>query len=507
MRITQKMWHQSLLRSINNSYNQMSSIDMRRRVTKPSDDPSATEQMIRVRTMLSRNEQYQQNVASASRWLTYSETSLATASDNMREVKELALTAADDSNPLEGMLESLDAILEDQLRLANAEHGGRYLFAGSGGRQAPFELSGNQVIYRGDDTELTTAISSGLSLRYNIPGSEIFGTGEASFQGTTDWDPASTWTTSIDSLLDGNGIDLGRIKMTDGSGDFAVVDLRGAATLGEIRDRIETALPDLQVDIVDGERLQITDTADPGMGISVEDVQGGFTAASLGIAGNGIGGSLLSRDLDPILDDSTPLTELRGVTPPLASIGISVDGEDPPTEVDLSGATTVGDLRALIHAAVPEISVTVAGTGNRLRIESVGLVSIDIVGLEGDATVAVLGLEGGADPVRPFGAIIDFREAVANGDRDRIRELLPQIEKLEEHFITARSTVGNRLNLAEDALTNLDTRNFNLTSTLSELGDADMTEALIHYQSAESVYQASLMMASNIFQLSLSNFL
>jgi len=501
------MWHQSLLRSINHSYNRMASVDMRRRVTKPSDDPSATEQMIRVRTMLSRNEQYQQNVASASRWLTYSETALATASDNMREVKELALTAADDSNPLEGMLESLDAILEDQLRLANAEHGGRYLFAGAGGRQAPFELSGNQVIYRGDDTELTTAISSGLSLRYNIPGNEIFGSSEASFQGTTDWDPASTWDTSIDSLLDGNGIDMGRIRVTDGSGDFAVVDLQGATTLGDIRDRIEAALPDLQVQIVDGERLQITDIADPGENISIEDVQGGFTAASLGLAGNGTGGSLLSRDLDPILDDATPLTDLRGMLLPLGSIGISVNGEEPPTEVDLSGAATVGDLRSLMHAAVPEISVTVAGTGNRLQIESIGLVSVDIVEFDGDVTASTLGLAGGGDPVRPFGAIIDFREAVANGDRDRIRELLPQIEKLEEHFITARSTVGNRLNLAEDALANLDTRNFNLTSTLSELGDADMTEALIHYQSAESVYQASLMMASNIFQLSLSNFL
>ena len=53
----------------------------------------------------------------------------------------------------------------------------------------------------------------------------------------------------------------------------------------------------------------------------------------------------------------------------------------------------------------------------------------------------------------------------------------------------------------------LETRNFNMTAALSEVGDADMTEALLQYQSAESVYQASLLMASNIFQLTLSNYL
>ncbi len=507
MRVTQKMWQSSLMRSINLSYDRMANIDMRRRVTKPSDDPSAAEQMIRIRSMLARNEQYQSNVASASRWLTYSETALAAAGEDIRQVKTLALTAADDTNSLEGMEETLDSLFDDMLRLANSEHGGRYLFGGSSGRLAPFIESGNQVIYRGDEQELSTAISSGLSLRYNIPGGDVFGSLESCFQATEDWNPEATWSTELDRLLDGNGLDMGRIKITDGAGDFAVVDLRGSTSLSDIRDRIETALPSLEVTIVDGERLQISDTANPGSTLTIEDIQGGLCAATLGIAGTGSGGSLLSRDLDPMLTDDTPLGELRGMTMPLGSIGVRVNNATELMEVDLSSAATVGDIRDLLHAAVPELNVTIAPTGNRLQIEGVGLASIEIADLEGDLTAGIIGLTGSDVPTRPFGVIIDFREAVINEDRDRIRELMPEIEKLEEHLLSARAAVGNRLNLAEDALTTLDTRNFNLTSTLSDIGDADMAEALIHYQSAESVYQASLLMASNIFQLSLSNFL
>jgi flagellin-like hook-associated protein FlgL len=233
---------------------------------------------------------------------------------------------------------------------------------------------------------------------------------------------------------------------------------------------------------------------------------GDRTAAVLGLTNAGSGGTLRSRDLDPAFTDSTPLSELRGITLPLGSVDVVVDGAEPPTTVDLSGAVTVGDLRGLLNA-VSGLSATIADSGNRLEIGGVGPVSVAIQDVDGDATASVLGLTGSAVPVRPFGALLDLREAVENGDRARVRALLPELEALEQHFTAARGTLGNRLNLAEDAASTLETRNFNMTAALSEVGDADMTEALLQYQSAESVYQASLLMASNIFQLTLSNYL
>ncbi len=505
MRVTQKMWQDNLLGSINRSYDRLASIDLQRRITKPSDDPSGTEQLVRLRSLLARNGQYQANVASASRWLTYSETALSGAANGIREAHGLALTAADDANTLEGIAESLDSLIDDLLNQANAEHGGRYLFGGSRGATPPFVRSGDIVTYHGDNNELSTAISSGLSLRYNLPGSAVFGEQAASFTSTLDWDRAAEWSTALGELFDGEGMAGGRVRITDGAGVSVVVDLRGAATLGDIRDRIEAALPNLDVNLVDGSRLELRDTVNSGGRVSMVDVQGGTTATLLGFGAPGIGGTLLSRDLDPVLTATTPLTALRGISLPLGQVAVSVAGAVP-TTVDLSGATTVGELRNLF-GALPGVSASIAPGGNRLTVVGDGLQSVAISDADGDGTATLLGLTGSAVPIRPFGALIDLRAAVAAGDRAQVRALLPELEALEDHFTSARATAGNRLNLAEGALATLEARNFTMTAALSEIGDADMTEALIQYQSAESIYQASLVMAANIFQLTLANYL
>lgn len=506
MRVTQKMWQSSLLGNINRAYDRMAGIDLRRRITTASDDPAGAEHMLRLRALLATNEQYQANVASASRWLTYSESAVAAAAQDVRAAHDIALTAADSSNDLAGLAESLDNLIDDMLNQANAQQGGRYLFGGSQGREAPFVREGNAITYRGDDIELGTAISSGLSLRYNIPGSDVFGDRAASFAGTVDWDPVTTWTTPLNQFFDGAGLEPGRVRLTDGAGESAVVDLRGATNLSEVRQRIQTALPALRVSIVDGERLEIRDDLNPQGQVRIEDVQGDRTAAVLGLVNGGSGGALRSRDLDPSFTDTTLLSQLRGVTLPLGEVAVVVDGAEPPVKLDLSGALTVGDLRGLLNS-VSGVSVTIADAGNRLEVGGVGSASVAIQAVEGDATAELMGLVGSAVPVRPFSALLDLREALENGDRAAVRSLLPELEALEHHFTATRGTLGNRLNLAEDAQSTLETRNFNMTAALSEVGDADMTEALLQYQSAESVYQASLLMASNIFQLTLSNYL
>lgn len=505
MRVTQKMRQDSMLASINRAYDRMAGIDMQRRITKPSDDPSGAEQLVRLRSLITRNEQYQANVASASRWLTYSEAALGSAADKVRSVRELALTAADDSNSLEGIAEGLDAILEDMLSQANAEHGGRYLFGGSQGAEAPFRRNGDIVTYHGDASELSTAISSGLSLRYNLPGSAVFGEQAADFVSTSDWDRATDWNTGLGELFDGTGVEPGRLRLTDGAGESAVVDLRGAATLAELRDRIEAALPSLDVSLIDGERLEIRDTVNGGQ-VRAADVQGGETAARLGLSASGNGGALISRDLDPQLSTATPLGDLRGVSLPLGQVGVSLAGATPPIAVDLSAAVTVGDLLNAFNA-VAGLTVSLAAAGNRVLVSGAGGQSVALSDLDGDITTSALGLVGSAEPIRPFGTLIDLKAAVTAGDRERVRELLPEIEALEDHFTSLRATVGNRLSLAEDALATLETRNYTMTSALSEIGDADMTEALMQYQSAEAVYQASLVMAANIFQLTLTDYL
>ncbi|MCP4548363.1 MAG: flagellar hook-associated protein 3 [bacterium] len=506
--MTHRLWQSDLMRTVNRSFEQMMSIDMRRSITKPSDNPAGTEQLVRLRSMMAQNEEYQKNTSSASRWLTYSDSALGAATDCIREIHELALTGADSSNDLAGMAENIDGLIEQMVQIGNSELGGRYLFAGNTMGFKPFENTGTSVIYRGDDTQMTTAISAGLSLRYNVPGSAVFESTEASLNTTVDWDPEANMSTRVSDLFDAQGADLGKIRITDGAGLVRVVDLTGGVTLNDIQTRIQAANPGISVTIVGGERLVITDTVNPGESIRIEDVQGGLTASVFGIEGVGEGGTLVSRNLDPAISDATPLTELRGMALPLGSINIAIGDSEEPTTLDLSGAATVGDIRDTINLAFPQLNVDISPVGNRLNITSSGLVGFSITNVDDtDQTARLIGVEGTALPCRPFDALFDFKTAVESEDLEAIRDLLPEIEKIEDRILAMRASVGTRLKLAEDALSTLEARNFSLTETISEVGDADMAEAIMLYQGAEAIYQASLTMASNIYQLTLANYL
>ena len=115
----------------------------------------------------------------------------------------------------------------------------------------------------------------------------------------------------------------------------------------------------------------------------------------------------------------------------------------------------------------PSTPGSIADAGNRLEVGGVGSASVAIQAVEGDATAELMGLVGSAVPVRPFSALLDLREALENGDCAAVRSLLPELEALEHHFTATRGTLGNRLNLAEDAQSTLETRNFNMTAALS----------------------------------------
>ncbi len=507
MRVTHKIWRDSLMNTMSHTYERMASIDMSRRIHKPSDDPAGTEHLLRLNSMLSRNEQYQKNVESGKRWLNYSESSLGAITDGLREVRVLALSAADDSNALEGLAEQMDGLIHQIMTAANAQHGGRYLFSGGQGNTQPFEIIGNDVIYHGDDEKLNVAISNGLSLQYNVPGSDVLTTTEASKNAEIDWDPVTTYNTRLEDLFDGLGVATGMIRVTDGAGTETVVDLVGSVTLGDVRDRIQAAQPGMTVELVDGERLEVRDPANPMETIKIEDVQGGVAATALGIAGAGVGGVLISRNLDPQVTEDTLLTELRGVNNAPGSIGVSIENADPPTVLDLSAATTVGELLSIFNGAFPELNASISPSGDRLRINGSNELRFEITNAENDSTAQYLGISGEARPTRPLGTLLDLRDAIVDGDRDAIRDLIRDLELFESKLLSARASAGSRLAMTEDALAMLESRNMAMADAASEIADADMAEALMMFQSAESVYQASLMMASNIFQMGLINYL
>jgi flagellar hook-associated protein 3 FlgL len=142
-----------------------------------------------------------------------------------------------------------------------------------------------------------------------------------------------------------------------------------------------------------------------------------------------------------------------------------------------------------------------------LAITSDSFTPFEIKGFEDDFTASLIGIEGKGVPMRPLEVLFELREAVESGDQQTVQSLLSEIEAVQKHITDVHGAVGSRLAMAEGAKTTLEMKNLNLTDTLSQLGDADLSETLMLYQNAEASYQASLMLASNIYQLTLANFL
>ncbi len=113
--------------------------------------------------------------------------------------------------------------------------------------------------------------------------------------------------------------------------------------------------------------------------------------------------------------------------------------------------------------------------------------------------------EGATDDV--FVILTELRAAHENND---FTALETQEERLREailHVADVNAGVGNRVNHLESIGENLDAVVLSYEAQRSELEDADLTEAIVEYNTAESIYQAALASTARILQFSLANFI
>lgn len=231
---------------------------------------------------------------------------------------------------------------------------------------------------------------------------------------------------ALSDLNDGQGIERGRITITDSAGTAATVDLSRATTVGDVLEAInQNGTARVQAS-VSGGRLVLKDIAGGGGQLRVGDLNSSTTAASLGIAGTATG--TLTGQSVYRLGNNTTLSSLgdgRGVAirnvagTGASNFSISVGGtavqvnigdvyEDRPNAAGTlvltkvrGAASTVGQVLERMNAALDaagfaDVDAAVDGENGRLTItDTQG--SRQIVVTEGnDSTARDLGLAGGA---------------------------------------------------------------------------------------------------------------
>lgn len=224
----------------------------------------------------------------------------------------------------------------------------------------------------------------------------------------------------------GQGVAGGRIRITDRSGASAEIDL---ATVQTVEDVLQAINGNYAIDVTavaSGDRLRLIDnTGQAVANLRVQEVGGGTTAASLGLAGidvaadvaNGLDVIRLYEQIDlNLLNDGSGLHtahaladvqyELRDGTTGTIDLSPIIPGG---SEVDEE--VTLADVLEVINAADPgklKVEISASGDGLVLTDLTSGTGSFRVETLNGSEALGDLGLDGPA-----VGGVINGRRILA----------------------------------------------------------------------------------------------
>ena len=106
-----------------------------------------------------------------------------------------------------------------------------------------------------------------------------------------------------------------------------------------------------------------------------------------------------------------------------------------------------------------------------------------------------------------FGDLIDLRDALREGDRDKVSDAMGQLNTRLDVIIEKVSEVGTKVNALDDRKNLIDTENLSLNQFLGDLQDTDIAQTIVNYQQEQLTYQAALQAGGRMLQQSALNFL
>lgn len=328
--------------------------------------------------------------------------------------------------------------------------------------------------------------------------------------------PRVTRLTPIADLAAGAGVDLeGGLTITSGS-RTVTIDTAGATTVQDLINALNNSGAGILARINDeGTGIDVFNQIS-GTDFSIGE-NGGTTAAELGIR---------------TFNDATPLASLnlgRGVALADNAEDLRITAKNGSTvDVDLDGATTIGDVITLINEAATDAGVNVEASltavGNGIRID-------DSTGGSGDLIVSSLNLSNAAqdlgldktatgtettingddvNPLRTNGildALTELEQALRNDDTQGISHAGGRLDALRESVNRVHGVIGARAQAMNTKMTQMQDASLTTQTFLSEVRDLDYARAISDLQAGSTQLQANLQSSSIILNLTLLDFL
>lgn len=437
-----------------------------RRILRPSDDAAGTSIAMSLRRQLGNLEAFVAATSNARPQVDQAATRLQEASGLMTEARELVIQGMNGSlndSDREQLATQLELIRARILDVANSQSADRYLFSGTATATRPFEVTataaGERVVYRGNSEGQRILIGREATLETSAAGSDLFGR----------YDYTRTQYGSLTGVRAGSGGDTGY--------GYEVLHVRQDGTSGALGAGI--ALLNAGNDTMIGDRALVVDAA--------------ARTAQLG---------------------DGPAVAIPNPGP--ASLRL-VDEHGAEVHLDLSAwtgadvATTLTGAASLALDGANYTPITLGETNLQLSSPTTGsVVHVDTTGIVRAAReqVTFVGTANVFDTLQ--GVIDDLRngEGVSrNVMVDRISTRLGELDRAHSDVVLGLGKLGatsQRIQNSEERLLDLGVE---LQGLVSNVEDADFSEAALDLARAEQTLQLAQATGARIIQQSLLNFL
>lgn len=185
-RITSRLMNDNIIRNLMTNRSQLNQtqeqIASGKRVTTPSDDPTATIGILNSKTTLSKIENYLNNTNMAESELEITDKAILSAVEVVHRVKELTVKAAnvttgkEELTAINGELEQLIQQVKD---IGNTKFGNKYVFGGVKTELEPFTTETNGIKYNGTpetgEYKRLMEIGDNITIEMNVSGDQLFG--------------------------------------------------------------------------------------------------------------------------------------------------------------------------------------------------------------------------------------------------------------------------------------------------------------------------------------------
>lgn len=342
MRVTNSMIANRVLLNAQSSLSRLLEMQTQmssgKRINKPSDDPLGIIRDLDYRNELSKISQFQENINQSYNWTSaYDQEIFPRLDEIVRNAKEIAVSGTDDSYNADSraaFAAEVRSHINSLLQLGNSQtDGGRYLFSGYSTDVESFQRNANGFSFNGDNGIINYQIDSASDLAVNLIGSDVY-LGQIKTLGEdADLNVAVTGTTLLADLHNGQGIDqtVGTFEIRDlNLGINVTIDVTGATTIDDVLTQINT---------------QLTANGITDVTARISDVKNSI---------------MFETSNSNIVSLQTPLENLNGgggveLVPGIFKVS---DGSGIDVNIDISGATTIGDVINEFNSQLAAAGVT-----------------------------------------------------------------------------------------------------------------------------------------------------